>query len=206
MFKKSSKCDNIYTKGSEFMKIILASASTRRKELLEMMNLEFEVKVSNCDEKFEEGLSIEEQSKRLAYIKAKAIFDKTNGDRAVIGSDTMVLKKEKIYGKPKDKEEAIKMLEDLSNSNHKVITSICVLSQKGTEYKEQIDYDIADVYFKKMTRQEIENWIDKDKPYDKTGAYAVQSEFGVHIEKIHGNYFTVVGLPIHKLYDMMKNI
>lgn len=149
------------------MKIILASGSPRRKELLEMMGLEFEVKVSNCDETFEEGLSIEEQSKRLAYIKAKEVFDETSGDRAVIGSDTMVLKQEKIYGKPKDREEAIKMLKDLSNSKHKVITSICVLSQKGEEYKEQIDYDIADVYFKQITNQEIEQWIEFDKPYDK---------------------------------------
>ena len=188
------------------MKIILASGSSRRKELLEMMGLEFEVKVSEVDETFEEGLSISEQSKRLAYIKAKEIFDKTKGDRAVIGSDTMVLKNEKIYGKPKDKEEAIKMLEDLSNSKHKVITSICVLSQKGQEIKEQVDYDIADVYFKKMTRQEIEAWIEFDKPYDKAGAYAVQSRFGVHIEKINGNFFTVMGLPIHKLYDMLKQI
>lgn len=188
------------------MKIILASASSRRRELLEMMGLDFEVKVSNCDESFEEGLSIEEQSKRLAYIKAKTIFDETTGDRVVIGSDTMVLKDDKIYGKPKDREEAIEMLTDLSGKQHRVITSICVLSQEGKVYKEQVDYDIADVYFKKMTMKEIEAWIDKDKPYDKAGAYAVQSEFGVHIEKINGNYFTVVGLPIHKLYDMLKQI
>lgn len=188
------------------MKIILASASSRRKELLDMMGLKFEVKVSNSDETFEEGLSIEEQSKRLAYIKAKSIFDETSGDRIVIGSDTMVLKDEKVYGKPKDRKEAMEMLEDLSNSKHRVITSICVISQKGSEYKEQIDYDIAEVYFKKMTREEIETWIDRDQPYDKAGAYAVQSEFGVHIEKINGNYFTVVGLPIHKLYDMLKQI
>lgn len=188
------------------MQIILASESPRRKELLEMMKLEFEVKPSNSDETFEEGLSLEEQSKRLAYIKAKSVFDETRGDRVVIGSDTMVIKDEKIYGKPHNKEQAIAMLQDLNNSKHQVITSICVLSQKETEYKEQIDYDIADVYFKKITMEEIEEWIDKDKPYDKAGAYAVQSEFGVHIEKINGNYFTVVGLPIHKLYDMLKRI
>lgn len=150
------------------MKIILASGSSRRKELLEMMGLEFEVKVSDCDETFEEGLSISEQSKRLAYIKAKTVFDETEGDRVVIGSDTMVLKNQKIYGKPKNKEEAIKMLEDLSNGKHRVITSICVLSKKGDNYKEQIDYDVADVYFKKMTKEEIEEWIDFDKPYDKS--------------------------------------
>lgn len=188
------------------MKIILASSSSRRRELLEMMGLEFEVKVSNVDEIFEEGLTIAEQSKRLAYIKAKEVFDKTEGDRIIIGSDTMVLKDEKIYGKPENKEEAIAMLGDLSGNQHKVITSICVLSQCGEKYKEQIDYDIADVYFKEMTRQEIEDWIDFDKPYDKSGAYAVQSRFGVHIEKINGNFFTVMGLPIHKLYDMLKQV
>ena len=149
------------------MKIILASGSARRKELLEMMGLNFEVKVSNVDETFEEGLSIEEQSKRLAYIKAKAVFEETEGDRTIIGSDTMVLKEDKIYGKPENKQEAIKMLQDLSGKKHKVITSICVLSQKAEEYKEQIDYDIADVYFKQITEQEIEEWIEFDKPYDK---------------------------------------
>ncbi len=188
------------------MRIILASCSKRRKELLELMGLDFEVKPSNCDETFEDGLSIEEQSKRLAYIKAKSVFDETKGDRVIIGSDTMVLYKDKIYGKPHSREEAIKMLQSLSGDKHKVITSICVISQKNKEYKEQIDYDIATVYFKNITDQEIKTWIDEDKPYDKAGAYAVQSKFGVHIEKIEGNYFTVVGLPIHKLYDMLKNI
>lgn len=188
------------------MKIILASGSARRKELLEIMELDFEINVSNCDEIFEEGLSIEEQSKRLAYIKAKAVFDKTCGDRIVIGSDTMVLKEDKIYGKPHDREEAIQMLTDLNKSTHQVITSISVLSQKGSEYKEQVDYDITTVYFKEMTQEEIAKWVDSDKPYDKAGAYAVQSKFGVHIDKIDGNYFSVMGLPIHKLYDMMKNV
>ena len=149
------------------MKIILASSSPRRKELLEMMGLKFEVKVSNADETFKEGLSVEEQSKRLAYIKAKAVFEDTTGDRIVIASDTMVIKQNKIYGKPHNREEAINMLMDLNDSKHQVITSICVLTQKGDEYTEQIDYDIADVYFKKMTMEEIESWIDTGEAYDK---------------------------------------
>lgn len=188
------------------MRTILASCSSRRKELLELMELNFEVIPSNSDETFEEGLTIEEQSKRLAYIKAKSVFEDTEGDRIVIGSDTMVICGDKIYGKPHNKEEAVKMLQSLNHSKHQVITSICVISQKGEEYKEQIDYDIAAVYFKNITQEEIENWVDEDKPYDKAGAYAIQSKFGVHIDKIEGNYFTVVGLPIHKLYDMLKNI
>ena len=188
------------------MKIILASESPRRRELLEMMGIKFETKPRNSDETFEEGLSITEQSKRLAYIKAKSVFDETTGDRAVIGSDTMVIKDNKIYGKPHTREQAMEMLRDLSNSKHQVITSICVISQKNGEYKEQLDYDIADVYFKEMTDEEIEKWIDEGKPYDKAGGYAAQSEFGVHIKKIDGNFFTIMGLPIHKLYDMLKSI
>ena len=138
------------------MKFILASSSPRRKELLEMMGIKFEIKVSDVDETFKEGLSIEDQSKRLAYIKAKAVFDDTTGDRIIIGSDTMVIKENKIYGKPRNKEEAINMLMNLS-----------VLFQKGESYTEQIDYDIADVYFKEMTMEEIESWIDTGEAYDK---------------------------------------
>ena len=188
------------------MKIILASGSARRKELLEMMGLNFDVIISDCDETFEEGLSIEEQSKRLAYIKAKAVFDETDGDRIVIGSDTMVIKGNTIYGKPKDRQDAIKMLKDLRDNKHQAITSICVLSQIDGKYNEKIDYDVADVYFKKMTDKEIEKWVDSGNAYDKAGGYAVQSEFGVHIEKINGNFFTVMGLPIHKLYDIIKQL
>ena len=188
------------------MRIILASGSPRRKELMEMMGIKFDIIVSACDETFEEGLNLEEQSKRLAYIKAKTVFDETSGDRTVIGSDTMVIKDEKIYGKPKTKEEAIQMIRELKDNSHQVITSLCVISQKGTEIKEQVDYDIAEVDFKDISESEIENWVDTGNPYDKAGAYAIQSKFGVHINKINGNYFTVVGLPIHKLYDMLKQI
>ena len=188
------------------MKYILASGSSRRKELLEMLGLKFEVIVSGVDEAFEPNLTIEEQSTRLAYIKAKDIFNKTNGNRVVIGSDTMVIKDNKIYGKPENKDEAIQMLQDLSGNKHKVITSICVLSEDEGVYKEQVDFDVAEVYFKEISKEEIESWIDYDKPYDKSGGYAVQSRFGVHIKKINGNFFTVMGLPIHKLYDMLKQI
>lgn len=186
------------------MDIILASQSLRRKELMDLMGLNYKVIVSDADETFEEGLTIEEQSKRLGYIKAKTVFDKTKGDRIVIGSDTMVLKENEVFGKPKNKEEAIKMLNKLKNTNHRVITSLSVLIQDKDKYTEYIDYDIARVYFKDMSQNEILRWIDEDNPYDKAGAYSIQSKFGVFIDKIEGNYFTVVGLPIHKLYDVIK--
>lgn len=186
------------------MQIILASQSPRRKELMDLMGLDYKVIVSNADETFEKGLSIEEQSKRLGYIKAKTVFDETKGDRIVIGSDTMVLKDNEIFGKPKDKDDAIRMLNKLKNTDHRVITSLSVLIQDGDKYSEYIDYDIAKVYFKDMTKEEILKWIDEGSPYDKAGAYAIQSKFGVFVDKIEGNYFTVVGLPIHKLYEIIK--
>jgi len=170
------------------------------------MGLNFEVETSNVDETLEKNLSLEEQAKRLAYIKAKEVFNRTTGDRAVIGSDTMVIKGNKIYGKPHNRKEAIEMLKDLSGSMHHVITGICVLSQHGEKYVEQIDYDLAEVYFKEITENEIIKWVDTNQSYDKSGGYAVQSEFGVHIKKINGNFFSVMGLPVHRLYDMLKNI
>lgn len=186
------------------MKFILASKSPRRKVLMDMLQIPCEVIVSNCDETFEKGLTIEEQSKRLAYIKAKAVFDKTQGDRIVIGSDSMVLKGNNVYGKPKDKAEAVRMLNDLKNDKHTVITSLAVLIQNGDKYIENVDYDKAELYFKDMTDEEIDKWIEEDKPYDKAGGYAVQSKFAVFINKIDGNYFSTMGLPIHKLYDVIK--
>lgn len=187
-------------------KIILASQSPRRKELLDLMGLKYEVMVSNADETLEEGLSAEEQSKRLGYIKAKSVFDRTQGDRVVIGSDTMVVKDDKIYGKPKDREEAIRMLEELKETKHTVITSLAVLIEKNGIFKEYIDCDKTDVYIKYMDQEEIEHWVDTRKPYDLAGGYAIQSEFAVFIDRIEGNFFSVVGLPIHKLYDVIKSL
>ena len=186
------------------MKIILASQSERRKELLNLIGLEYEVIVSNCEEIMNPELTIEEQSKQLAYIKAKTVFDKTEGDRLVIGSDTMVIKDGKLYGKPENEEEAIKMIEILQGAKHQVITSLCILVKNNEKYEEYLDYDIADVYIKNMSKQEIEKWVKENKVLDKAGAYAIQSKFAVHVEKIEGNYSTVVGLPVHKLYDILK--
>ena len=187
------------------MEIILASQSPRRRELMDLRKIDYTVMPSGADETFEEGLAITEQSKRLAYIKAKEIFNKTNGDRIVIGSDTMVLKEKNIYEKPKNEADAIRMLNELKNDSHQVITSLCVLIQKGEKFKEYLDYDMAEVYLKDMSEKEIKNWVKNGNPLDKAGAYAVQSEFCVFVDKINGNYTTVVGLPMHKLYDVIKD-
>ena len=186
------------------MKIILASKSPRRKELMAMLNLKYEVIVSDAEEILEEGLKIEEQAKRLSYIKAKTVFDETIGDRIVIGSDTMVIKDGKIYGKPKNEEDAFRILKELNGSKHQVITGLAILVERSGKYQEYLDYDITEVYFKNMTDEEIKNWIATGEAIDKAGAYAVQGKFSVFIEKINGNYWSVMGLPIHKVYDILK--
>ena len=188
------------------MKIILASQSPMRKQLLKQMGLDFEVIVSNADETFEEDLSLEEQSKRLAYIKAKTVFDETEGDRIVIGSDTMILKNNEVFGKPKNKEDAINMLNKLKNTYHTAITSLCVLVEQKGEYKEYLDYDTTKVFFRDMTEEEILHWIEIGNPYEKAGAYELASPFCVFVDKLEGNITTVQGLPTHKLYDILKQI
>lgn len=186
------------------MKLILASQSPMRKQLLKQMGFEFEVLVSNADESFKEGLSLEEQSKRLAYIKAKTVFDETNGNRIVIGSDTMVIKDNEVFGKPKTKQEAMDMLNKLKNTHHTAITSLCVLVEQNGEFKKYLDYDTTKVFFKDMTEEEILNWIEIGNPYEKAGAYELASPFCVFVDKIEGNITTVQGLPTHKLYDILK--
>lgn len=186
------------------MKIILASASPRRKELLGYITKNFEVIVSNAEEIFEEGLSIQEQSKKIAYLKAKEVFDKTQGDRIVIGSDTLVLKNGKHYGKPKSKEEAFDMLSELQNDVHEVITSLCVLIEKDNKQEKYIDYDITKVYLSEITPEEINVWIESGEAMDKAGAYAIQGQFSKFITKFEGSYNSVVGLPVQKLYQAIK--
>lgn len=186
------------------MRIILASKSPRRKELMNLLTKDYEIIVSDADETHVDNLTIEEESKRLAYIKAKKVFDETSGDRIVIGSDTMLIKDNVVYEKPKDNEDAKRMLQELQGDKHEVITSLCVLIQENGKYEEYIDYDKANLYIKNMTDAEIDKWIEIGSPLDKAGGYAIQSEFCVFVDKIEGNYTTAVGLPMHKLYDAIK--
>ena len=187
------------------MKIILASKSPRRRELMDLLNLDYEIIVSDADETLEDGLSMEEQSKKLALVKAKAVFDETTGNRIVIGADTLVYKGDKKYGKPRNSENAARMLNELKNSVHQVCTGIAVLAQNGDTYKEIVDYSTTSIHIKDMAENEIQEWIATGKAFDKAGAYAIQDEFAKFIDKIDGNYSSVVGLPIDKIYDIIKN-
>lgn len=188
------------------MKSILASQSPRRKELLALIVPKFEIIVSDEEETFNNTLSLEEQVTEIAYIKAKNVYDKTKGDRIIIGSDTIVTKNGKIYGKPKDRNHAKEMIKELITGDkvHKIITGLSVLIEENGILKEYKTYDTVNVYLKDMTDEEIEKWIDTGNAMDKAGAYGIQNEFCVHVEKIEGNYTSVLGLPIHKVYDIIK--
>ena len=186
------------------MRIILASKSPRRKELMDLLNVNYDIIVSDADETLENGLSMEEQSKKLALAKAKAVFDITSGDRIVIGADTLVYKDDEKLGKPGNADNAFNMLQKLKNSTHQVCTGIAVLVQKGDLYSEFIDCSSTSIHIKDMTDIEIQEWIDTGKAFDKAGAYAIQDEFAKFIDKIDGNYSSVVGLPIDMVYYAIK--
>ena len=188
------------------MRIILASASPRRKELMKLVVPNFEILVSEINEELKEGLTPREQVTRLAYEKAKSIYEKTEGNRIIIGSDTIVTKNNKIYGKPIDRENAKQMLTELlsEDKTHSIMTGLSVLVEIDGVYKEYKTYDEVKVFLKDMSDLEIESWLDTGNAMDKAGAYGIQNEFCVFVEKIEGNYTTAVGLPTQKLYEIIK--
>lgn len=186
------------------MDIILASKSPRRKELMSLLNLDFKIVESNVDETIIPNITLEEQSKHLAYIKAKNVFDKTMGDRIVIGSDTLVYKSGKYYGKPNSTVQAFEMVRELKNSVHQISTGLAILVQVGDIYEQYLDCDISNIYIGDMSDYEINEWINSGKAMDKAGAYAIQEEFAKFIDRIEGNYISAVGLPINKVYKILK--
>lgn len=187
------------------IKIILASKSPRRKEILSMLNIDFDVLVSEMDEIIRYTQK-EEIVKDLAYQKAKIIFDKIKDDTIVIGSDTIVCIGDKILGKPKDRLDAIRQLKLLNGSTHIVATGLAVLSRIDGKIRKAILCDKASVTFDTLTNEEIEKYVDTNEPMDKAGSYAVQGKGAKFIKKINGNFYTVMGLPINKLYKVLKNL
>ena len=189
------------------MKIILASGSPRRKELLKLIVPEFEIMVSGVNEELKDGLTPQEQVERLAHIKAQDIYEKTKGNRIIIGSDTIVTKNGKIYGKPKSKEHAKQMIKELleGDRTHSIFTGLSIMIDKDGNHQEIKTHDEVKVFLKPLTDQEIDRWIETGNAMDKAGAYGMQNEFCVFVEKIEGNYTTAIGFPTHKLYDIIKD-
>ncbi len=181
-------------------KIILASASPRRQFLLKEIGLEFTIDPPHIDESFPVDMPIKNVPSYLAEKKAKALLSKIT-DEIIIASDTVVILGTQILNKPADRQEAIQMLTNLSGKTHIVITAVCLLSKEQSDCFE----DQTEVTFKKLSKEEIEFYVDNYKPYDKAGAYGAQDWIGmVAIERIVGSYFTVMGLPIHKVYERLK--
>ena len=179
-------------------RIILASGSPRRQQFLRDLGLNFEIQLNAVDEIYPSNLRREEISNYLAELKAKAFNNSLKENDILITSDTIVWHDERALGKPKSRLEAINMLTKLSNSSHEVITSICLKTNKSSS----VFYDSTKVYFKALTEEEIEYYVDTYSPYDKAGSYGIQEWIGfIGITKIEGNYNTVVGLPLNKLYE-----
>lgn len=132
------------------------------------------------------------------------MFNNTQGDRAIIGADTIVVKDGRIYGKPANRTEAIKMLESLQDDIHSVYTSLAVLIEDRGEYKEYTEIVRTDINVKPISDEEIEEYVDNEEPYDKAGSYAIQSCFCKYIDEISGNYMSVIGLPVDKVYEILK--
>ena len=186
------------------MRIVLASASPRRRELMDLAEFNYEIMPSKIEEVWDEKLSARENSINLGYQKAKEVFDNTQGDRAIVGSDTMVVVDGKALGKPKNREEAIKMLRLIQGRKHSVFTSLSVIIENRGEVKEYKETFESFVYIKKMEDSEILNYIDTYNVFDKAGAYAIQSKFSVYVQKIDGDYNAIIGLPVSRLYDIFK--
>lgn len=187
------------------MKIILASKSPRRKELISLITNNFDIIVSDADEHVDETLTSAEKVKSIAKQKANIVASNIDEDCVVIGSDTIVVVDETILGKPHDHDDAVRMLHMISGRTHKVMTGVSVVIKKEGKQKEINDVDIADVHVNALSDEEIENWINTGNAWDKAGAYAIQQEFAVHIDKINGSFATVMGLPVHLVYNILKN-
>lgn len=172
-------------------RFIVASASPRRKEILQNAGYIFEIIPSDADETVEKGLSAEETVEQLAFKKATAVSEK-NADAVVFGCDTVVVSDGEILGKPKDSEDAFRMLKMLSGKTHKVLTGVCVRDSEKCKV-----FSVAtDVTFFPLSDETIESYIATKEPDDKAGAYGIQGFGSVLVKEIKGDYLSVVGLPL----------
>lgn len=186
------------------MKLILASASPRRKELLGKIGLEFDVIPAKGEEIVTKTMPWE-MVEELSFQKAKEIADMQTDECIVIGSDTIVAKGEEIMGKPKDEEDAFRMLSEISGSAHQVYTGV-TLMRTGKEPKVITFAEKTEVYLYPMSEKEINDYIGTKDPMDKAGAYGIQGDFAIHVKGIEGDYYNVVGLPIGKVYQELKQL
>lgn len=181
--------------------IILGSASPRRKQLLTELGIEFNIKTTQKEEKYPENLDGAEIAEFLAKQKAEVISKELTGNYLLITADTIVIQNNEILHKPTDKDDAQRILQNLSGKSHKVISGVCIKSAK----KEVVFSSETEVTFNKLSEDEILYYIENFKPFDKAGSYGIQQWIGyIGIEKIKGSYNNVVGLPTAELYQKLK--
>lgn len=183
-------------------KIILASNSPRRKELLGGLGIVYEVKtMPDIDESYPEGLGCEEIPMYIARAKADAYLPMMTNNELIITADTIVWLNGLVMGKPKNETEACDMLRRLSGQTHQVVTGVCIT----TRNKQKCFATVTDVTFANLSEEEINHYVTQYKPMDKAGAYGIQEWIGfVGVQSISGSYFNVVGLPIQRLYSELK--
>ena len=184
-------------------KVILASNSPRRKELLSGLGIRYEVKtLPDIDESFPEGLSEVETAAYIARTKAAAYRETMQADELIITADTIVWLAGEVMGKPQDEEDARRMLRALSGKTHQVITGVCLTTLEG----QKAFATVTDVTFAALSEDEIAYYVERYRPMDKAGSYGIQEWIGfVGVESISGSYFNVMGLPIQRLYTELKN-
>jgi septum formation protein len=182
--------------------IVLASGSPRRKQLLEWAEISFEVLVSNTEEDFPPHLPIAEVPIHIARNKALAVQQQLSTDRVVLAADTIVVLGDHILGKPVHREEAISMLLALQGSRHEVITGVVIRKAE----KEYAFSDSTIVDFHSLSEAEIEHYVDRYKPFDKAGAYAIQEWIGVvGIRAVQGDFYNVMGLPVSRVVRALRD-
>jgi septum formation protein len=182
---------------------ILASASPRRRELLKSMGFDFIVIPSGVDEKFLEGESVSEHVLRLSQEKALAIAER-NPEAWVLGADTVVIIDTEVLGKPGSKEEAREMLMRLSGKKHRVLTGFSVVRTSVNVVKSELVE--SSVFFKDVSADELEWYIDTEEPYDKAGGYAVQGKAASFVKEIRGSHTNVIGLPLSEVVAALKEV
>jgi len=183
-------------------RIILASRSPRRQELMMELGIKFEILVKEYEESYPDGLTGEEIAKFIALGKALPFKDILNENEIVITADTIVWCNNQVLGKPVDRDDAIRILKEISGKTHEVITAVTILTlNKNVTFSES-----TKVTFEPLSEEEISYYVDRYEPYDKAGAYGIQEWIGIiGCSNIHGSYFNVVGLPVQRLYKELKN-
>lgn len=184
-------------------RIVLASGSPRRRQLLEWAEIDFDVIVKNTDELYPPGLAIIDIPVHIARNKALAVKEDLSHERLIVAADTVVVLNEEIIGKPRDREDAIQILSRLAGNKHVVITGVVLIRGE----KEIAFADSTSVWFHELTTEQITAYVDKYQPFDKAGAYAIQEWIGVvGIKGIEGDFYNVMGLPVSRVVRQLARI